>query len=269
MTKKESYDIKKAIDNIRRIMVEKDVGQKEIESITGVTQSNISNILNKKKNSSGSYKFFSVEQLVALSLEWEISVDELLGITLPKKKEENELAAILTRLFEIDELLPVDIGTCHDGHTQNICLYFNNDYLSELLKTWNSLNQFGASSFEAIGASIEAKHYWQESVISQSSSRPIQWAFRTAHEQSEYIALQYIDYYQKKGDSLNIEDCFIYCVLEAVDSLYYESVEEMIEEQRKLLEHYVGSSSYLNLSHDKRRILDEFCELQKIDQFFN
>ena len=78
MTKKESYDIRKAIENIKRIMVEKDIGQKEIERITGVTQSNISNILNKKKNPSGSYKFFSVEQLVALSLAWGISVDELL-----------------------------------------------------------------------------------------------------------------------------------------------------------------------------------------------
>ena len=257
MTKKESYDIKKAINNIRRIMVEKDIGQKEIESITGVTQSNISNILNKKKNPSGSYKFFSVEQLVALSLEWEISVDELLGITLPKKKEENELAAILTRLFEIDELVPVDIGTYRDGH------------LSKLLKTWDNLNQFGASSHDAIGAAIEAKHYWQESVISQSSRRPIRWAFRTASEQSEYIALQYINYYQKKNNILTADDCFAECACAVVDSYYYESVEKMIEEQRKLLEYYIGSSSYLNLSHDKRKILDEFCELQKIDQFFN
>lgn len=266
---KKNYDIGKAIDNIKRIMTEKDIGQKEIESITGVTQSNISNILNKKKNPSGTYKFFSVEQLVALSLEWEMSVDELLGVTLPKKKEENELASILTRLFEIDELLPINIGTYRDGHTQNTCLYFDNDYLSKLLKTWGNLNLFGASSYDAIGAAIEAKHYWQESAISQSSRRPIRWAFRTASEQSEYIALQYVNYYQKKSNSLTADECFAECTCTVVDSCYYESVEKMIEEQRKLLEYYIGSSSYQNLSHDKRKILDEFCKLQKIDQFLN
>ena len=78
---KELYSTDKALDNINRIMKEKEISQKEIAIITGMQQGNVSNILNKKKkNKDGTLSFFTVNQLVALSSAWGISIDILLGI---------------------------------------------------------------------------------------------------------------------------------------------------------------------------------------------
>lgn len=79
--KKEEYNFEQAIDIINQIVNEKGIKQKELEFITGAKQGNISKILKKEeRNKDGSLKFFTVKQLVALSLEWGISVDELLGL---------------------------------------------------------------------------------------------------------------------------------------------------------------------------------------------
>ena len=81
---KVKFDPSKAIDNINSIIKEKNLKQEAISAITGAKQSNVSTILNKKKTAAGSYKFFTVEQLAALSIEWDIPINELLGINTEK-----------------------------------------------------------------------------------------------------------------------------------------------------------------------------------------
>lgn len=81
------YSTGKAIDTINKILKEKEMSQKEVSAITGAAQPNVSKILSKTKTQKGSYKFFTVEQLVKLSLELDVSLDELLGIERNEKEK--------------------------------------------------------------------------------------------------------------------------------------------------------------------------------------
>lgn len=81
------YSTGKAIDTINKILKENEMSQKEVSTITGAAQPNVSKILSKTKTQKGSYKFFTVEQLVKLSLELDVSLDELLGIERNEKEK--------------------------------------------------------------------------------------------------------------------------------------------------------------------------------------
>lgn len=99
------YSTDKAIDTINKILKEKDISQKEVSAITGAAQPNVSMILSKTKTQKGSYKFFTVEQLVKLSLELGVSLDELLGIERNEKEKRltaKDICEFLVRLRNND-----------------------------------------------------------------------------------------------------------------------------------------------------------------------
>ena len=143
------YSTEHAINNLKNIMKKNNIKQSDICNFTGMAQGNVSNILGKKKKKKdGGLAFFTVEQLVMISNNTHISIDELLGI-----KNDNTKNVTLTardickhllsmqginmflKPIEVTEecFYPVcDITTgmeeiCHEKKTNNyLALYFSN-----------------------------------------------------------------------------------------------------------------------------------------------
>lgn len=255
---KTKYNIEKAIDNINKIIEEKGIEQKEIEAITGVAQSNISNILNKKKNKSGSLKFFSVEQLVALSSTWNISVDELLGLDHKISLTDIQYKDVFKKLCEIDEYALF----CTDTITRNgkdiPCLYFKYDVLNKMLKEWSAIQTLREGN--DYNSYNNIKNVWKQNTLSSQDFRPFYWQYRTRDEQGYRLMFDLIRFVQENSD-LTVEECANWSLrknTELVDD--FEIDNQITANCRTLLQETIDE--YIeSLSADEQNILRTYLEI--------
>ena len=79
------YDISTLIENIQRIMKERNITQEELAAAAGIAQPRISKIFKREGSNC-----FTIQQLVAIASYFHVSVDSLLGIKTNNPPEEEK-----------------------------------------------------------------------------------------------------------------------------------------------------------------------------------
>lgn len=191
-----NYNVLKLKNNIKRILKERNITQTTLSEKIGMPQSRISKIL--KSNDSDC---FTVQQLAAIANYLHISVDTLLGIEPNKKNDQKDisLSDVIQKLFEINELTPIKIGTCATGNLELIdqftgetipeethCIYFGNQCIRKLLEEWADLTALNTETKQKI------LKLWQEDTLSRNTERLYKWNFRNKREEGFRLAQYYL-----------------------------------------------------------------------------
>lgn len=197
------YDINILKNNIKKIMKEKHITQTELSESTGIDQPRISNVLSGKTS-----ECFTVPQLVSISGTLKISVDTLLGI-IPPEESEQELCMsdICSKLFDLDKISDMKIGSCRTGKYQEIDnftheteeievpgIYFNNDKLSNFLNEWNELALSNIGRKETKSKVLEL---WKAETLKDASKRKRKWEYRTELEEGNRLFIELIEEYDR------------------------------------------------------------------------
>lgn len=184
------YDINILKNNIRNIMKENHITQTELSERTGIDQPRISTVLSGKTS-----ECFTVPQLVNISVALKVSVGTLLGLKPPEKsKQELCMSDICSKLFSIDEIIDIKIGSCRTGKYQKVSdiyqepveievpgIYFDNDKLSDFLAEWKELESSNIGREETKSKVLEL---WKAETIKDASQRKRKWGYRTELEES-------------------------------------------------------------------------------------
>ena len=185
-----NYDISIMKNNIKSIMEKKNIKQTQLANAIGISQPQISSVLNTKNSNS-----FTIGQLVSIADYLGCSVDEILGLNQNEKRQElKSLSDILNLLFEIDANVEIQIGECgteememgSNGVTEikKTGLYFDNDKMDRVLTEWNDLKN--SSINEPLKSRIIEQ--WKEGILKEYENYRIEWDFRSELEQCEYLA---------------------------------------------------------------------------------
>lgn len=186
-----NYDISIMKNNIKSIMEKKNIKQTQLAAATGISQPQISSVLNTKNSNS-----FTIGQLVSIADYLGCSVDEILGLNINEKRKEIEsLSDILSMIFEIDANAGIKIGVCGTGEMERAfdsdieeiktsCLYLNIPVMETILTEWNDLKK--SSIKEPLKSKIIKQ--WEESILQEYENYRKEWDFRSELEQCEYLA---------------------------------------------------------------------------------
>ena len=174
--------------NIVRLMKDNGVTQTELAEGIGVSQSRISDCLRGERD-------FTLSQFVAIAGFFRTSTDKLLGFTpLTSKADENTLADVLQKLFDISKIVDINIGTVEipdqqalpfSDYTQNVpSFYFNDSTLQKILEEWAAV-----SSLTTQDNKMKEKllRLWEEEALSAARLRKARWNFRNEEEEGERL----------------------------------------------------------------------------------
>lgn len=147
-----NYDINILKRNIKKLMKEKNITQKELAQKIGCEQPRVHSALDT--NSSAC---FTIPQLVSISYYYDISIDKLIGLDTVKKAQAKEISMddICTKLFEIDhDVIEIKIGPCRTEKHQIVDsftgeevavetwgIYFDNKAITDFLEEWNTVKE--------------------------------------------------------------------------------------------------------------------------------
>lgn len=192
-----NYDVSKLKNNIKRILKEKNITQTTLACEVGMPQPRISKIL--KSNDSDC---FTVQQLAAIANYLHISVDTLLGIEPIEetKQEDVSLSDVMQKLFEINELSPIKIGTCETEEAVDKftgepitktthCIFFDNQYAEKLLEEWGDLAALNTETKQKL------LRLWQDDTLERNKERYHKWDFRNKREEGYRLACHYLAEY--------------------------------------------------------------------------
>lgn len=243
------YDTDIMKNNIVEIMKEKRITQTMLSEETGIAQPTISDVLSKKNS-----HCFSVPQLVKIASYLGVSTDNLLGVTLPSNaSEEITLADVCQKLFEIDKMIKINIGTCGTGEYHGVDsfaeefvedttlgIYFKNSALTNILAEWRDLK---SANIQKNDTQKKILQLWEHDTQENSKDRKKRWQFRNKHEQAMYLAKLILkQYYDSQENSLLT---FELSVDENVEILkdFYTLIPYYFddEEDRELLCRYIKS----------------------------
>lgn len=196
------YDISNLKKNIKNLMKEKHITQTSLANKAGMDQSRISAILNGKSSDC-----FTVPQLVYIARALNVSTDTLLGLDEPKEPEhELCMSDICSKLFELDNMVNLKIGSCRTGKYQEIDsftheeeieapgIYFSSQALSDFLKEWNEIVSSNIGRKETKAKVLEL---WKTETLKDASKRKAKWDYRTEEEAAERLLNSLIDAYER------------------------------------------------------------------------
>lgn len=153
------YDISTLIENIQRIMKERNITQEELAAAAGIAQPRISKIFKREGSNC-----FTIQQLVAIASYFHVSVDSLLGIKTNNPPEEEKgitLSDVCVKLFELDDLASISFGECRNGEiipsqtapgeweeAYGPCIYFKNDSISNFISEWIEMKEINVKKIK-------------------------------------------------------------------------------------------------------------------------
>lgn len=181
----QKYDKQIVINNISILMKDKGVTQAELAKGIGVSQSRISDCLRGQRD-------FTLSQFVDIANFFETSTDKLLGFTpATAKADETTLADVLQKLFDIDQIIGIDIWEDLEEYVDDDgvpmpspTLYFNNNALGEILKEWAAVDSITTQDAEM---KKKLLRLWKEEALSMAKSRKAKWNFRNEEEEGERL----------------------------------------------------------------------------------
>lgn len=217
--------------NIVRLMKDNGVTQTELAEGIGVSQSRISDCLRGERD-------FTLSQFVAIAGFFCTSTDKLLGFTpLTSKADENTLADVLQKLFDISKIVDITIGTVEipdqqalpfSDYTKNVpSFYFNDSILQKILEEWAAV-----SSLTTQDNKMKEKllRLWEEEALSAARLRKARWNFRNEEEEGERLYEYIMSLYNVRWDILE-------------HGLYGSGYDGVTKEELKLAEEYVQKKS--------------------------
>lgn len=226
------YDTGILKGNIKDLMKEKHITQAALASNAKMEQSRISAILSGKSSDC-----FTVPQLVYIARTLNVSTDALLGIETTKESEhELCMSEICSKLFEIDNMFHLKIGTCKMGeyretndYTNEIIetevpgIYFNNQPLSDFLKEWNEI---ASSSIGRKETKTKVLELWKAETLKDADGRKSKWNFRTEQEQANLLTDHLLEEYHDYCES----QCYCDYAMQYLSGTWLESELKLIEE---------------------------------------
>ena len=192
----QKYDKQIVINNISILMKDKGVTQAELAKGIGVSQSRISDCLRGQRD-------FTLSQFVDIANFFETSTDKLLGFTpATAKADETTLADVLQKLFDIDQIIGIDIWEDLEEYVDDDgvpmpspTLYFNNNALGEILKEWVTVDSI---TTQDAGVKEKLLHLWKEEVLSTARSRKAKWNFRNEEEEGLHLYRYIMSMFDKR-----------------------------------------------------------------------
>lgn len=240
------YDINILKNNIRKIMKEKHITQTELSESTGIDQPRISTVLSGKTS-----ECFTIPQLVSISDALNVSVDTLLGVKPPEKsKQELCMSDVCSKLFSLDEIINLKIGSCRTGEYEESGdfvnetieierpgIYFDNQPLSDFLKEWADIKSINTSNTET---KTKLLQLWKNERLSTASTQKASWHFRAKRDQAKYLANLLLQQYE--------------------EPLTLSGFDLFNDDSESILQEYIDSGNYiLDFDEDdRRRIMREF-----------
>lgn len=245
------YDVKILINNIKKIMNEKNITQTELASVTGMHQSRISKLLK-----SDTSDCFTLSQTVCIAHFFDMSVDDLLGYIPPKsqKKEEITLSNLYQLLFNLNRMIDLKINqietdqyeqtdisdTPHAIMTTGI--YFENNIITDMLRQWGELKKFDTSDKNLKRNILKS---FEESQINNSKFRKACWSFRNRKEQGTYLVQILLKYWKTNSNG-------------------FEPTELYENENLEILSEYVNlGCPGLDLNSDEFSYLERYIQSRK------
>lgn len=201
------YDLDKMKKNIRDLMTDNHMTQEKLESKTGISQSRISKVLNRKKNSDA----FTIQQLVSIAQVFGVSTDQILGLSIPTKGEketEITLFDILIKLFEVDELtafeikeyiLPDDLKEQDNTKKQTKhqpYILFKNNQINKILSEWKEIKSLGSNSEMTKQTITNLQNLWKENILGKAKECPKKWNFRSKADEQKEIMNRILEGYE-------------------------------------------------------------------------
>lgn len=246
-----TYDITKLKNNLNRILEEQNITQAELAKRIGMHQSGVSTALDIDKSNC-----FTVAQLACIAIFLGASVDDLLGIEPTENKKNDSLMDVVEKLFEISDMIPIEImdGEIKSneipfapedmGDKKKIkCLYFKNDKIENILKTWDELNNCSFATNETKKEIIEM---WKNKTLEDTEQFLKKWNFKNKKEQGKYIAHYVISGYY---DYMNNEY-----------PAPPPSVPPFPSDNMETLKDYMNEYAWHDLDDQEYSILEDFLE---------
>ena len=230
-----NYDINILKRNIKKLMKEKNITQKELAQKIGCEQPRVHSALDT--NSSAC---FTIPQLVSISYYYNISIDKLIGLDTVKKAQAKEISMddICAKLFEIDhDVIEIKIGPCRTEKHQIVDsftgeevavetwgIYFDNKAITDFLEEWNTVKE---SMNKVANKKTKEKmiKLWESDFLESSIGKKKKWEFRNKREQMIYLAQLLIDNYTHPDN--------------------FSNVDLWITESQDLLKEYIDSGKYI------------------------
>lgn len=242
-----NYNIDILKKNILELMDKQNITQSKLSEETGIHQPFISKVLSCKDKSC-----FTIQQLIEIASFFHVSIDSLLGITVPEEQHsEKSLADVLEKLFEVDEDFSIEIKEQEiDSETEfddflgepikeiKQCVYFKNPYINNVLKEWKELK-----AHTKISESTQKKllNLWKEDVLKANAMRFKKWNYKTKEEYGPALASLLLSNPPTGPFSLLPN-----------------------EENSKILEDYISNGAWLTHSPTELEILYDCIEKYKI-----
>lgn len=211
------YNIDIMKNNIVEIMRKKRITQTMLSENTGIAQPTISDVLSKKNS-----HCFNVPQLVKIASYLNVSTDNLLGIESNSNNgnENITLSDVCQKLFEVDKLIKINIGTCKTGkykeddstwggakEVEECCIFFLNPTLSKILEVWKGLQDSGKKM--PPDAYKEIMQLWKNDALKRYQKHKKRWQFRNKQEQARFLANLILEHrYDDPDDFPSPDLCF-------------------------------------------------------------
>ena len=244
------YDISTLIENIQRIMKERNITQEELAAAAGIAQPRISKIFKREGSNC-----FTIQQLVAIASYFHVSVDSLLGIKTnnpPEEEKEITLSDVCVKLFELDDLASISFGECRNGEiipsqtapgeweeAYGPWIYFKNDSISNFISEWIEMKEINVKN-KALKTNLYTT--WKNGSIVENKDKYKSTKFQDIHSYQIELAKEVI---AGNGAPFN----FI----------------PFTKKERELFEKYMDSGSYILdfFDSNEQHILEEYLSLSK------
>lgn len=178
--------------NISSLLKEKGINQTALANAIGSTQSRVSKCLDLE-----SKDCFTVYQLPLIAQFLQTSIDTLFGFSLTQEtseptKKDVTLADIAQKLFELDEMLELNVSIIPPDSTAEI--WFDNKFMYNFLKDWAALKTLenGDSKKRVIEA-------WKNTILKDMVERKKQYDFKTKLEVQINLIETLVKEYQERS----------------------------------------------------------------------
>lgn len=209
----QEYDINKLKRNVKRLMEERGIKQKELEEGTKVgdtpiiRQSQISKIL-----AGDNSNCFTLSQIIAIAEYFKVSVDELLGLNEEKQAPQYEtLSDIASALFAMARsntgltigVVSVDVEImdeisgyprCAKGNKSAI--YFENDTIDKLIREWSEIH-----NLHGVSCKDKLLNLWENEQLEKGKEKKVIYNYQSV---IDYVR-EIFDGYYNRMQKQNIE----------------------------------------------------------------
>lgn len=186
------YDKDIIINNIRILMRDNNITQKDIANAIGTHQSRVSSCLSGKND-------FTLPQIISIANLFGVTIDELLGNMNKQTFKTNTFSDIVSLLFALEDAFRIRISSeavemeyDDDEHNDIVIekgdysLIFENDTMKSFLKEWHDARV----AFSSLTDSKSLYDTWKTGVLNKYADHLKQYSYKTKSEYQEELVVR-------------------------------------------------------------------------------